>query len=180
MTNNQKLLSWIDEITTLCQPDKVVWFDEFEEQQESILEDLLRMMQRLSSIKKNFLIAIYLDPISPTLPVLKGAPLFLAKKEEDAGPTNNWYPPKELKEKMLSLYEGAMKGRTLFVIPFCMGPINSPASRIRVQITDSPYVALNMKIMTRVGQPVLDRLGDDGLRPLLTFCRKTARAGRTR
>ena len=63
---------------------------------------------------------------------------------------------------MLSLYEGAMKGRTLFVIPFCMGPINSPASRIGVQITDSPYVALNMKIMTRVGQPVLDRLGDDG------------------
>ncbi len=162
MTNNKKLLSWVDEITTLCQPDKVVWFDGSDEQQESILEDLVA---HDAAIKLNqeklpncYLFRSHVSDVAR----VEGRTFISCENEEDAGPTNNWYPPKELKEKMISLYKGAMKGRTLFVIPFCMGPINSPASRIGVQITDSPYVALNMKIMTRVGQPVLDRLGSDG------------------
>ena len=162
MTNNKALLSWVDEMTTLCQPDKVVWFDGSDAQQEAILQDL---MDHDAVIKLNeekhpncYLFRSHISDVAR----VEERTFIASEKEENAGPTNNWYPPAELKEKMKALYSGAMKGRTLYVIPFCMGPIDSPASRIGVQITDSPYVALNMKIMTRTGQKVLDRLGDDG------------------
>lgn len=162
MTNNKALLSWVDEMTTLCQPDKVVWFDGSDAQQEAILADL---MDHDAVIKLNeekhpncYLFRSHISDVAR----VEERTFIASEKEENAGPTNNWYPPAELKEKMKALYCGAMKGRTLYVIPFCMGPIDSPASRIGVQITDSPYVALNMKIMTRTGQKVLDRLGDDG------------------
>ena len=162
MTNNKALLSWVDEMTTLCQPDKVVWFDGSDAQQEAILADL---MDHDAVIKLNeekhpncYLFRSHISDVAR----VEERTFIASEKKENAGPTNNWYPPAELKEKMKALYSGAMKGRTLYVIPFCMGPIDSPASRIGVQITDSPYVALNMKIMTRTGQKVLDRLGDDG------------------
>lgn len=162
MTNNQKLLAWVDEMTTLCQPDDVVWFDGSKEQQDQILEDL-KKRDAIITLNQDKLPNCYLfrSHISDVARVEERT--FIASaSEEDAGPTNNWYEPTALKEKMHALYSGSMKGRTLYVIPFCMGPIDSPSSRIGVQITDSPYVVLNMKIMARTGQPVLDRLGDDG------------------
>ena len=162
MTNNKALLSWVDEMTRLCQPDKVVWFDGSDAQQEAILADL---MAHDAVIKLNeekhpncYLFRSHISDVAR----VEERTFIASTNEEDAGPTNNWYPPAELKEKMNALYSGAMRGRTLYVIPFCMGPIKSPAARIGVQITDSPYVALNMKIMTRTGQAVLDRLGEDG------------------
>ena len=162
MTNNKALLSWVDEMTRLCQPDKVVWFDGSDAQQQEILQNLEAhdAVIKLNE-EKHPNCYLFRSHISDVARVEERT-FIASEEEEDAGPTNNWYPPKELKEKMLALYNGAMKGRTLYVIPFCMGPIDSPASRIGVQLTDSPYVALNMKIMTRVGQKVLDRLGDDG------------------
>ena len=162
MTNNKKLLSWVEEMTNLCQPDNVIWFDGSEEQQETILNDLIEK-DAVIKLNQDKLPNCYLfrSHVSDVARVEERT--FIASaSEEDAGPTNNWYPPAELKETMTKLYSGAMKGRTLYVIPFCMGPIDSPASRIGVQLTDSPYVTLNMKVMTRVGQPVLDRLDDDG------------------
>lgn len=162
MTNNKALLSWVDEMTRLCQPDKVVWFDGSDAQQQQILQNL---MDKNAVVKLNeekhpncYLFRSHISDVAR----VEERTFIASEKEKDAGPTNNWYPPAELKEKMRKLYSGAMKGRTLYVIPFCMGPIDSPAGRIGVQITDSPYVALNMKIMTRTGQKVLDRLGDDG------------------
>ena len=162
MTNNKALLSWVDEMTRLCQPDKVVWFDGSDAPQEAILADL---MAHDAVIKLNeekhpncYLFRSHISDVAR----VEERTFIASTNEEDAGPTNNWYPPAELKEKMNALYSGAMRGRTLYVIPFCMGPIKSPAARIGVQITDSPYVALNMKIMTRTGQAVLDRLGEDG------------------
>lgn len=162
MTNNQTLLSWVDEMTRLCQPDNVVWFDGSDAQQQQILQNL---MDQNAVVKLNeekhpncYLFRSHISDVAR----VEERTFIASEKGEDAGPTNNWYPPKELKEKMRALYNGSMKGRTLYVIPFCMGPIDSPAGRIGVQITDSPYVALNMKIMTRTGQEVLDRLGDDG------------------
>lgn len=161
-TNNQNLTAWVNEMTKLFQPDKVEWFMGSEDQEQQIIDDL---MKRDAVIKLNEkkLPNCYLfrSDVSDVARVEERT-YIASEKEEDAGPTNNWYPPSELKEKMLSLYDGAMKGRTLYVIPFCMGPIDSPASKIGVQLTDSPYVALNMKIMTRTGQEVLDRLGDEG------------------
>ena len=162
MTNNQMLLKWVDDMTKLCQPGSVVWFYGTEDQQQEILDDLIA---HDAAIKLNpeklpncYLFRSHVSDVAR----VEGRTFIASEKEEDAGPTNNWFPPQELKETMRKLYAGAMRGRTMYVIPFCMGPIDSPASRIGVQLTDSPYVALNMKIMTRTGQQVLDRLGDDG------------------
>ena len=162
MTNNQKLLKWVDDMTKLLRPDNVVWFYGTDEQQQEILDDLVA---KDAAIKLNpeklpncYLFRSHVSDIAR----VEGRTFISSEKEEDAGPTNNWFPPEELKGTMTKLYDGAMQGRTLYVIPFCMGPIDSPAARIGVQLTDSPYVALNMKIMTRTGQEVLDRLGDDG------------------
>lgn len=161
-TNNQNLTAWVNEMTKLFQPDKVEWFTGSEDQEQQIIDDLMKR-DAVVKLNEEKLPNCYLfrSDISDVARVEERT-YIASEKEEDAGPTNNWYPPSELKEKMLSLYDGAMKGRTLYVIPFCMGPIDSPASKIGVQLTDSPYVALNMKIMTRTGQEVLDRLGDDG------------------
>ena len=162
MTNNQKLLKWVDDMTKLLRPDNVVWFYGTDEQQQEILDDLVA---KDAAIKLNpeklpncYLFRSHVSDVAR----VEGRTFISSEKEEDAGPTNNWFPPEELKGTMTKLYDGAMQGRTLYVIPFCMGPIDSPAARIGVQLTDSPYVALNMKIMTRTGQEVLDRLGDDG------------------
>ena len=162
MTNNQKLLKWVDDMTKLLRPDNVVWFYGTDEQQQEILDDLVA---KDAAIKLNpeklpncYLFRSHVSDVAR----VEGRTFISSEKEEDAGPTNNWFPPEELKGTMAKLYDGAMQGRTLYVIPFCMGPIDSPAARIGVQLTDSPYVALNMKIMTRTGQEVLDRLGDDG------------------
>ena len=167
MTNNQKLTAWVDDMVKLCKPDKVEWFLGTTEQEEAIIDDLLKR-DAFVKLNEEKLPNCYLfrSDISDVARVEERT-YIASEKEEDAGPTNNWYPPQELKEKMTSLYDGAMKGRTLYVIPFCMGPLDSPASKIGVQLTDSPYVALNMKIMTRTGQEVLDRLGDGFFVPCL-------------
>jgi phosphoenolpyruvate carboxykinase (GTP) len=161
-TKNPRLLAWVDEIVQLCKPDQVFWCDGTPNEHNRLVEECVAAGS-----------AIRLNPARrPNSVLFRSHPSDVARAEERtfiasrtreaAGPTNNWIDPVELKKTMARLYNGCMRGRTLYVIPFSMGPIGSPISRIGVEITDSRYVAINMHIMTRVGRKVLAALGRDG------------------
>lgn len=161
-TNNKKLLAWVKEIADMCQPDNIYWCDGSEEENNRLLEELVESgsCERLNQDK---LPGCYLFRSDASdVARVEGRTYISSKKQEDAGPTNNWVDPVELKKTMTELYTGCMKGRTMYVIPFSMGPIGSPISKIGVEITDSAYVVVNMRIMTRMGSKVLEALGDDG------------------
>ena len=157
-----KLVSWVEEIKALCQPDEVVVADGSESQYKELIDLCVNsgLAIRLNPEKKPGSVLFRSDP-SDVARVEKRT-FIASEKEEDAGPTNNWIDPVELKKTMTALYKGCMKGRTMYVIPFSMGPLGSPISKIGVEITDSAYVVCNMMIMTRVGVKVLDLLGTDG------------------
>ena len=162
MTNHAKLNSWIEEIKTLCEPDNVVLCDGSKEQYDELIEKSVQagLAVRLNPEKKPGCVRFNSDP-SDVARVEKRT--FIASvKEEDAGPTNHWIDPVELKATLKELYTGCMHGRTMYVIPFSMGPLGSPIAKLGVEITDSEYVVCNMMIMTRVGNKVLDLLGTDG------------------
>ncbi|MBI3564893.1 MAG: phosphoenolpyruvate carboxykinase (GTP) [Elusimicrobia bacterium] len=159
---HEKLKAWVDEVVTTCEPDQVYWMDGSEEER-------VRLEKR--AVARGFLIP--LDPVkhpgsfyarSKTNDVARTEHLtyICTRNKEDAGPTNNWMSPEEGYKKAREFFKGSMKGRTLWVIPFSMGPVGSPFSKIGVELTDSIYVAMNMRIMARVGQPVLDALGTNG------------------
>ena len=157
---NKKLQDWVDEVAKMCQPDKVQWYDGSQEEYNRLLQEAVQsgMAIQLNQEKRP---GCYLFRSHPSDVARVEERTFIAsKKQEDAGPTNNWIDPDVLKATMTSLYTGCMKGRTLYVIPFSMGPIGSKMSKIGVEITDSIYVVLNMHIMTRTGNKVLEALGD--------------------
>ncbi|HTN99850.1 MAG TPA: phosphoenolpyruvate carboxykinase (GTP) [Microthrixaceae bacterium] len=161
-TSNQKLIDWVSEWQQILEPDAVEWCDGTEEEFDRLATLLVEngTFEKLNEAKRPNSYLALSDPADVAR--VEDRTFIACENEIDAGPTNNWTDPAELKANMLKLYKGAMKGRTMYVVPFSMGPLGSPIAHIGVQLTDSAYVAVSMRIMTRMGQGALDVIGADG------------------
>lgn len=159
-TNNQTVKTWIDEVVALTTPDNVHWCTGSKDEYDWLVSLMLAdgTMEELDQDKWPGCYYSRSDP--QDVARVEHLTFICCEKEEDAGPNNNWAAPDEMRAKLRGLFDGCMKGRTLYVVPYCMGPIGSPYSKIGIEITDSHYVAANMHIMTRMGQQALDKLGD--------------------
>ena len=172
MTNNKTILAWIDEMKALVNPDQVVWIDGSEEQLEELRKEAVESGEMIK-LNQEKLPGCYYHRTAPNdVARVEDRTLICSRKEEDAGPTNPWKEPQEAYKMLYDIARGSYKGRTMYVIPYSMGPVGSPLAKIGVELTDSIYVVLNMSIMTRVGQKVMDVLGDsnDWVRGLHCKC----------
>lgn len=160
MTNNKSVLAWLDEMKELLTPDKIVWIDGSEEQLEALRAQACSTGE-LIKLNEEKLPGCYLHRTAVNdVARVEDRTFICSRKEEDAGPTNNWKEPQEAYKMLFDIARGSYKGRTMYIIPYSMGPIGSPLAQIGIEVTDSIYVVLNMAIMTRVGAAVLTQLGD--------------------
>ena len=166
LTQNPNILKWIDEMVALCKPDSVVWIDGSKEQLDALTEEVCALPD--DSKDKTFKLnqdklpgCLYHRTQVNDVARVEDRTFICCKNKEDAGPTNNWCDPQEMYAKLTPLYDGVMKGRTMYIIPYSMGPIGSPIAKVGVEITDSIYVVLNMNIMTRMGKEVMDAFGNE-------------------
>src|SRR5215470_17910487 len=160
LTRNKALLDWVRDSAALLKPDRIVWCDGSEAEKERLTKHAVDTGV-LIPLNQEKLPGCYLHRSNPNdVARVEHLTFICTPTKEEAGPTNNWMAPEEAYRKLGALYDGSMRGRTMYVVPYVMGPIGSRMAKIGVELTDSVYVVLNMRTMTRIGKPALDMLGD--------------------
>jgi GTP-dependent phosphoenolpyruvate carboxykinase len=161
-TTHAALLAWVDETAKLTKPDKIVWCDGSEAEKKRFTEEAVAAKVLIPLDQKKWPGCYYHHSSQTDVARVEHLTVICTPTKEEAGPTNNWMAPAEAYAKLSGIFDGSMKGRTMYVVPYIMGPATSPFSKVGVELTDSVYVALNMQIMTRMGKVALDRLGAAG------------------